>query len=201
MFAYFKGIVNDIEEDSLVLLVHDVGYLIHVGKTTSASLNSGDEVCFYTYTAVREDDISIYGFLTKKELELFKLLITVNGVGAKFALNILSALPVESVCGAILSADTKTLSSVNGIGAKTAQRIILDLTEKVKNFGFEAVASKDNETVKDSDAPAKREAVEGLVSLGYSRANAFKAVSMANLPSGSSCEEYLKAGLKNIFTI
>lgn len=202
MFAHFKGIISDKDDEIVIIDVNDIGYNICVGKSTAASLNVGESVKLYTHTAVREDDISVYGFLTKKELDFFKLLITVNGVGAKFALNILSILSVEQAALAIISNDSKTLSAANGIGAKTAQRIILDLKDKVDSFTMGDVVSADASSSADCDSAAKREAVDALVSLGYSRANAYKAVSMVtDVPEGTDSETYLKLGLKNIFIL
>ena len=127
MYAYFIGEVKEIEDDSIVIETNGIGYHIFM---PASSIQEHDlyekEVKIYTYTCVREDAFILYGFLTKAELSLFKLLITVSGIGPKGALSILSVMDVETIQMSILSQDAKLLSKAPGIGVKTAGRIILE---------------------------------------------------------------------------
>lgn len=202
MFAYLKGTVIDISEDNLILEVGDIGYNIKISATTAGNLPSvGSKVQIYTYTCVREDSFSLYGFLTRDDLELFKLLITVNGIGPKGGLGILSALTAEQLRLAILSQDAKTIAKAPGIGAKSAQRILLDLKDKVSLedslYTKEVHACEDGRTSALSSAAT--EAVEALTALGYSGADALRALNQVEGKDSMDVETLLKAALKKMF--
>ena len=132
MIAFLRGTVEDMTESSLVLDVHGVGYEVLVpGQLLSSISGTGQELKLYTYMQVREDAVVLFGFLTKDDLAMFKMLIGVNGVGPKAGLAILSALGADDLRFAVLSDDAKKIAKTPGIGAKTAQKIILELKDKL----------------------------------------------------------------------
>ena len=132
MYAYIKGEIVDIAEDNVVLECNNIGYNIKVPFSVIQSLPGiGEDVKIYTYTCVREDAFILYGFLTKDDLWIFKKLITVNGIGPKGALGILSAMSADDLRFAIIAGDSKAIAKAPGIGAKSAERIILDLKDKI----------------------------------------------------------------------
>jgi holliday junction DNA helicase RuvA len=130
MIAYLTGSIKKKAEKSIILDVNNVGYLVHCPLPTLEKYNEKDEVELYIFTKVREDDISLFGFETASELEFFKQLISVNGVGAKTALEIMSQ-NLENIKNAIVSKDSLFLSKTPGIGKKTAERIIIELQNKL----------------------------------------------------------------------
>ena len=156
----------------------------------------GQEVKVYTSMIVREDDISLYGFPDRESLELFELLITVNGIGAKAGMAIMSALPPSELKRAVAMGDSKAISAANGVGKKTAERVILDLKDKVGYFAEEVSADGEEFYVPVSDE--RSEAVAGLMALGYTKNEAATAVGKIK-EDGLSCEEYIKQALKNLF--
>lgn len=203
MIAYVKGTVEDITEENVVLDVHDIGYNIKISAGTAGRLpRVGQVVKLYTYTCVREDAFLLYGFLTRDELELFKLCITVSGIGArKGGLAILSVMVADSLRFAIMSGDVKALSKAPGVGKRTAERLILELKGKISmedtQVGREILGNGGELGVADTEQ--KREAIEALVSLGYGQAESMKAVNaiegIENMDSGA----VLKAALKKMF--
>jgi Holliday junction DNA helicase RuvA len=202
MIAYVHGVIEDVSEDNVVVDVGGIGYNVRISADTAARLpGEGETVRLYTYTLVREDAFLLYGFLTKSDLEIFKKCITVNGIGPKGALAILSVMDADALRYAIMTGDAKAISRAPGIGARTAERLILDLKDKIQIddalIGREiAVTASGGQVV---DSPQKKEAVEALVSLGYGQAESIKAVNaiqgIENMDSGA----VLKAALKNIF--
>lgn len=202
MYAYLKGTIEDITEDNLVIEVNQIGYNVKVSARTVNALGGiGSFVKIYTYTLVREDAFSLYGFLTKDDLEIFKKLITVNGIGPKGGLAILSIMSADELRFAILAADAKAIAKAPGVGAKTAERVILDLKDKISIE--DAISLK--ETVPALDVAGedignkKNEAVEALVALGYSASDALRAVKQVEMTEDIGVEEILKAALKYIF--
>lgn len=202
MIAYIKGTVEDITEENVVLDVHDIGYNIKISAGTAGRLpRVGQVVKLYTYTCVREDAFLLYGFLTRDELELFKLCITVSGIGPKGGLAILSVMDADSLRFAIMSGDVKALSKAPGVGKRTAERLILELKGKISmedtQVGREILGNGGELGVADTEQ--KREAIEALVSLGYGQAESMKAVNsiegIENMDSGA----VLKAALKKMF--
>lgn len=202
MYAYLKGTIEDITEDNLVIEVNQIGYNVKVSARTMNALGGiGSFVKIYTYTLVREDAFSLYGFLTKDDLEIFKKLITVNGIGPKGGLAILSIMSADELRFAILAADAKAIAKAPGVGAKTAERVILDLKDKIsiedaisprENISALAVAGEDI-------GNKKNEAVEALTALGYSASDALRAVKQVEMTEDIGVEEILKAALKYIF--
>ncbi len=193
MFHYIKGNITMKFEGGVVIEANGIGYEVFVPDNSSVHLAVGGEtVLIYTVMIVREDDVSIYGFREKEELDLFRKLLTVNGVGAKAALAILSSMPVGEIRKAIVFDDAATLTKANGIGKKIAQRITLELKEKMGMVGGLAEAA--DQVISDD---RKTEAVNGLISLGYSRSEALSA--LAGITDDNlSTEEYIKKALKGI---
>ena len=170
MIAYVNGIVEDIAEDNVVLDVNGLGYNIKISADTASRLPGiGEPVKLYTYTCVREDAFLLYGFLTRSDLEIFKKLITVNGIGPKGGLAILSVMDGDDLRFAILSGDVKAISKAPGIGSKTAQRVILDLKDKI-SYDDTMIEKEISATVSGNsfkaDTPQKKEAIEAVMSLG-----------------------------------
>lgn len=203
MIAYVNGIVEDITEENAVVDVNGIGYNVKISGDTAARLPGiGEPVKLYTYTCVREDAFQLYGFLSRGDLEIFKKLITVNGIGPKGGLAILSVMDADNLRYAIMSEDAKAISKAPGIGAKTAQRVILDLKDKISIddalISREIAATAANAGLQ-GDTPQKREAIEALVSLGYGQAESAKAVNAIEGIEDMDSGAVLKAALKRMW--
>ena len=202
MIAYVKGIIEDITEDNAVIDVNGIGYNVKISADTASRLPGiGEAVKLYTYTCVREDAFQLFGFLTRSDLEIFKKLITVNSIGPKGGLAILSVMDADDLRFAIMSGDAKAISKAPGIGAKTAQRVILDLKDRI-SIDDEMISreiAQGSAASLRADTPQKQEAIAALVSLGYGQAESTKAVNaiedIETLDSGA----VLKAALKKLF--
>ena len=196
MYAYFRGKIAAKEPELVIVEVNGIGYNIRISAGTASLLPPvGEEAKLYTYTSVREDAIALYGFLTKDDLDMFRLLIGVNGIGPKGGQSILSVMSPDDLRFAIVSGDAKMIARAPGIGAKTAQRIILDMRDKVSledtlHAGAEAVRL--DTSVSDS----AREAVEALTALGYGMTEAARAVKEVKGADQMAVEDILKASLK-----
>ena len=202
MIAYVNGVIDDISEDNVVLDVDGLGYNIKISASTAEKLPGvGRQVKLYTYTSVREDAIQLFGFLKRDDLDIFKKCISVSGIGPKGALAILSVLDADSLRFAIMAGDAKAISKAPGIGTKTAERLILELKGKVQmndtQIGQEIIGSEAEGGIGDN--VQKREAVEALVSLGYGRAEAVKAVNAVEGIEEMDSSAALKAALKKMF--
>lgn len=198
MYAYFKGKIAAKEPDLAIIEVNGIGYNIRISAGTASLLPPvGEEAKLYTYTAVREDAIALYGFLTKDDLDIFKLLIGVNGIGPKGGQSILSVMSPDELRFAILSGDAKMIAKAPGIGAKTAQRIILDMRDKVS---LEDTLHTGEEEIRVDPAvsDALREAVEALMALGYGVTEATRAVKAVKDAEQMTVEDILKASLKHL---
>lgn len=201
MYAYVNGIVVDVTEDNCILDVNDIGYNVRISPSTASRLPAvGEKTRLYTYTCVREDAFLLYGFLSKNELELFKQLITVNGIGPKGGLSILSVMDADSLRFAIMSQDAKSIAKAPGIGAKTAERIILDLKDKISID--DTLIQREVDSYKPASTAMNAhalETIEALVALGYAKTDATKAVN--NVPNKDVLDSgaLLKAALKYIF--
>lgn len=199
MIAFLNGELSAIYEDKIVIEVSGIGYNVLMPASSVSSLPGiGNKVKIYTYLSVREDAMWLYGFTTKDDLDLYKLLITVNGVGPKAALQLLSFMDGNDLKFAIMASDSKTISKAPGIGPKTAQRIIIDLKDKIDllNTFENKLINVSSTNSKLSDA--KTEAVDALVALGYSQKDAYAAVSSVDLEDDSPVEDILKMALRNI---
>ena len=202
MYAYFIGKITYMTADSVVLEVNNIGYNIKVSAQTIQNLGHlSGEVKLYTYTYVKEDALGLFGFLTREELELFKMMLTVNGIGPKGALSILSTLSVDTLRFAILSGDAKSIAKAPGVGAKSAERLIIDLKDKINAEDvFTLNSSESNAGIVTQELPAKKEAIEALTALGYSATDALKAVNQITCTEDTTVEEILKQALKVIMT-
>lgn len=202
MIAYLKGILEEVGEDYLLVEVNNIGYQVKVSLRVIEGLPTiGKEIKIHTYTYVREDMIALYGFGSKEDLNMFLLLLGVNGVGPKGALGLLSAFSAYELQIAIISQDAKTIAKAPGIGVKTAQRMILELKDKVSlEDTLEQMAGGVQEPVSFGELErSKAEAVEALTALGYSSAESMKAVKAVNMTEDMNSEALLKAALKHLF--
>ena len=207
MYAYLKGTLEEITEDNIVVEVGNIGYNVKVSTTTAELLPGlGNEVKIYTYTLVREDTFSLYGFLTRDDLEIFKKLITVNGIGPKGGLAILSVMNADALRFAIMAGDAKSIAKAPGVGNKTAERVILDLRDKISLEDTLHGLSDPADTVggvisagAGADHVMKKEAIEALVALGYSASDATNAVKKVEVDEDTTVESILKMALKYMF--
>lgn len=207
MYAYIKGTLEEITEDNIVVEVSGIGYNVKVSTTTAELLPGlGSEVKVYTYTLVREDAFSLYGFLSRDDLEIFKKLITVNGIGPKGGLAILSVMNADALRFAIMAGDAKAIAKAPGVGNKTAERVILDLRDKISledtlhGFGAQESAGIQISSGKTgTDNVMKKEAIEALTALGYAPSDAASAVKKVEITEDTTVESILKAALKHMF--
>lgn len=198
MISYVKGILSEKFTDSVVVECGGFGVEIYVPEVLVKSLPSiGESVCIYTFFKVSEDAMSLYGFLNRQDLDLFKKLISVSGIGAKTALGIMSNLDSLTLCQAIVSEDIKLISKAPGIGTKTAKRMILELKDKISSDDIipEGYA---NESVKVTHTPAYDDVLSALISLGYKEFDANKAISLVKDYENMDEEKLLKQALKNL---
>lgn len=200
MYAYIKGELAEINTDHIVVEASGIGYQVFISLQTFDYLPSvGENLKIYTYLYLREDAMILYGFLTKDDLELFKLLISVSGIGPKGGLAILSTLEADDLRFAILSGDAKAISKAPGVGGKTAQRVILELKDKLSlEDAFEAKTEHVQKNAAAAGGSVKNDAVMALTALGYSSTESLKAVSAVEITEDMDVEEVLKAALKHL---
>jgi holliday junction DNA helicase RuvA len=184
LIAQLNGIVARTGPSWVIIDVGGVGYKVNVPLSVLESLPKvGEKTLLVTHMLVREDDLSLYGFLEDTELKVFELLLTVSGVGPKVALAMLSALSGEDLARAVGSEDVRTLTRVPGVGARTAQRIVLELREKLQALGFEtrvqALASQDKVRLEGGASTVAEDVVSALVNLGYNKNEAQRATDTA----------------------
>lgn len=203
MIGYIKGTVEGILADSVLIENNGIGYHIYTsGMVLSGITGLHQEMMIYTHLHVREDELTLFGFPTTEELDTFRLLLGVNGIGPKAALAVLSVLSVRDLAMAIMAGDTKAITRANGIGAKGAGRIIMELKDKLAIedlFVSEAGASQSGREQAAGNNDSIQDTVLALVSLGYSEFEALKAVKQ--IPGAESMEsgDLLKAALKKMF--
>lgn len=195
MYDYIKGEIVEISPTEVILECNGIGYSIMISLQTYDALKESDEAKVYIYHHIREDEEQFYGFATKNERELFKLLISVSGVGVGSARMMLSSLTDEEIRNAILSEDVRTIKSIKGIGMKTAQRLILDLKDKiVKGAGVEA--AEITVTTKNHNID---EATTALLNLGFSKVNINKILpEILKESPDASIETIIREGLKRL---
>lgn len=202
MYSYIKGELSEIvAENHIVVENGGIGYNIYIpGQVLSLLPGVGEEVKIYTYLCVREDAFILYGFLTRDDLNVFKLLIGVSGIGPKGALAILSVMSTDDLRFAVLSDDAKAIAKAPGVGNKTAQRLIIELKDKLSlEDAFEQKLSHTQEAVSGNGLKGIRnETVEALVSLGYSSTEALKVLRDIEITEDSSVEDILKLALKQM---
>ena len=198
MYAFFKGTVESIYSDYLILDTGSMGVNIIMSASELDRISVSDEVKIYTYTSVREDAITLYGFLSREKLDFFKLLLTVNGVGPKLAIGI-AGCNTEDVKTAIVAQDTKALSKLPGVGAKMAGRLALELKDKVSLFSS---IDSDRDTVspgvsdKNTDNTLISEAVSILTALGYSSSEALRAIRSVDISDDDTAESLVPKALR-----
>ena len=201
MIAFVRGTAVDMTENSVIVETGGIGYEIYMTGTDLSQIHMGEEVKIHTYFNVREDAMQLYGFRSKDDLQMFKLLLGVNGVGPKAAVGVLAGITADELRFAILSDDVKTLSKAPGIGKKTAQKLILELKDKMKlEDAFELKLAHEQERAAvgaGEVSDGRQEAVEALVALGYSSADALRAVRKVTDVAPDDVEGLLKAALKN----
>ncbi|MBQ2156140.1 MAG: Holliday junction branch migration protein RuvA [Clostridiales bacterium] len=202
MIRYIKGTFTMQFDSGIVIETGSgIGFEIYVPSGSPIYKHSeGDEIQVFTEMIVREDGMSLYGFHNRESLEFFKLLTSVSGIGPKGAMGILGSMPVNELKYAIASGDVKAIAKAQGVGKKTAERLVVELKDKVGGADFdlengEITLSQGNESAADD---ARSEAISALISLGYARAEAFKAVSAVG-DEGLTSEEYIKKALRSLF--
>lgn len=199
MISYIKGILEDMSPGMVVVDNHGIGYQMMVPMRGESFPKIGQEIKIYTHMHVREDDVSLFGFLSKEEKEAFELLIGVNGIGPKVGLSVLSTLSVYELKMAVISEDVKTISKTPGLGPKGAKKLILELKDKLsfEELEEDGVGAEIYDTSADS-SDSVMITIEGLVSLGYSKSEAAIAVNKVEDAKDLTPEELLKKALKNI---
>lgn len=201
MFSYIRGELAEANLDHIVVDVGGIGYMIYIsGQSMNEIPMVGEIIKVHTYLYLREDIMMLYGFFERDELEMFKQLISVSGIGPKGAMGILSALSVDDLRFAVLSGDSKVIAKAPGIGAKTASRVVLELKDKISlEDAFEQKLSHTNEaTAKALDQNIKNDAVMALTALGYSSSESLKAVSKVEIKEDMNVEDILRAALKHM---
>nr|WP_314930241.1 Holliday junction branch migration protein RuvA [Shuttleworthia satelles] len=196
MFSYIQGRVEEINPEGIVLDHDGIGYEIGLPQSSLSQLRRQMQLRVYTYLQVRDDGFSLFGFLKREDLDLFKLLIGVGGIGPKGALSILGVLSVDQLRFAIAAGDDKTIAQAPGIGKKTAQRVILDLRDKI-DFTQTLEAQLDSRASDSSSDDIRGEAILALNALGYSSAEALQAIRDLDI-SSMSVEDLIRAGLKEL---
>lgn len=203
MISYIRGELAAIESDKAVVDVGGVGYGVYMPQQSLSLLpQPGGEVKLHTYLNVREDAMQLFGFLTRDDLEIFKLVIGVSGIGPKGGLNILSCMSPDELRFAIMSGDAKAISAAPGIGKKTAEKLIVELRDKVDIEDMLEHAAHGDEAgayaAASAESDMQAEAVQALVALGYASAESLRAVKKTS-PECASVEEILKEALKYLF--
>ena len=200
MYAYIKGTVTERNDQQIVIENNGIGYLINCPLGISAEIGGiGDKVTVYVYQSVKEDDISLYGFISRDQKEMFLKLITVSGVGPKVAHSICASLSAEQIAAAVMSGNIALLSSVKGLGKKTAEKIIVELKDKLKSqLGASSSVSVTPVAVTAAgkgDAGVMQDAVGALLVLGYKDQEAADAVA-AGYEEGIGLEDLIRKALK-----
>ncbi|MBC7960839.1 MAG: Holliday junction branch migration protein RuvA [Vallitaleaceae bacterium] len=202
MIAYIKGSLEAIGEDHIVIDNSNLGYEIRVPLSLLNELPKlGEDLKVFTYLYVREDAMQLYGFISEADLAVFKLLLTVSGIGPKGALGILSCLTSDALAYAVMTDDDVAISKAPGIGKKTAQRVIIDLKDKLKVADLQTIG-KSNATLNSPVSEEKgmmNEAVAALIALGYTNSEALKVTK--NIKTFDSVEDILKQALKQLAII
>lgn len=206
MISFIKGKLVHIYENVIIVENNGIGYEIFVPVSVIGNMPLvGSEVMIYTYMHVREDALQLFGFLDRDTLEIFKLLITVSGIGPKGAIGVLGTLSADDIRYAVMAEDAKTIAKAPGIGAKTASKVVIELKDKFKMRDVaENISSEiDGQQSIFDDGGSKQavsDAIEALVSLGYSATEATKAVRKADAGDDVTVEELLKLSLKYLYS-
>ena len=198
MIAFIKGTVDSLSEGKMILESHGIGYELNIPASMfDAGIREGEELKIYTHMSVREDGISLFGFLSREDLEIYRMLIGVSGIGPKAALAVLSTLTADNLRFAVLSEDVQAIAKTPGIGKKTAQKLILELKDKLSMPDLDHYAAlEDTSAVSAATGGIQQDAVSALVALGYGNTEALKAVRRVELTEGMNVEDVLKQALK-----
>lgn len=197
MITFIRGTLVEIGESTVTIENNGMGFAVFVTGRDAAQMRTGSDILLHTYFNVREDAMQLFGFLSRDDLGVFKLLLGVNGVGPKAALGILSALDANDLRFAVLSDDLKTISAAPGVGKKTAQKLILELKDK---FSLQDAFEEKLAVQIPDGAPGgnREEAVQALTALGYSPSDALKAIRSVEADESMSTEDILKAALRQM---
>lgn len=200
MISYVRGEIAAFEDDKVIIDVNGIGYGIYMPQTAMGRLPMvGSEVKIHTYFSVKEDAMQLYGFLTRDELSVFKLIIGVNGIGPKGGLGILSKLTPNDLRFAVMSKDIKAISAAPGIGKKTAEKLILELKDKLNLEDALEQPEQITSGVSVQEAQGvQMDAVQALVALGYGNTEALRAVKKVEIDDSTSVEDVLKKALKHL---
>ncbi len=200
MINFVSGKLREILADKIVVEANGIGFGIYFPASNFVNLPELDsDIKVFTYMHVKEDEMSLYGFLTREDREMFLKLLTVNGVGPKGALNIISKLGFSTLMKAIANEDSKLISSVSGIGSKTASKICIELGDKVRKMNFEGKIDiiKQNNSENKKFNVVKDEVAEAMVKLGFKEAKAREILNNLNLSGEETASDILKLALKN----
>ena len=208
MIRYLNGILAEVGETEIVVEVQGVGYAVNVPVSMVEKLPEvGEEIKLYTYLSVREDAMQLFGFLSRGDLHMYKLLISVSGIGPKAGLGIMGSLSGEDIRFAVVSEDAKTIARAPGIGPKTAKKVILELKDKIdiEAMAAGAVGEETHEVAAsgggaswEGHSAVVQDAIEALVVLGYPRTDAARAVRSVEMSQDMTVEELLKQSLKQL---
>ena len=199
MITFLTGEVVSVNNNTLILDVNNVGYRIFVSERDARALPAaGEEVRVYTYLSVREDAMNLYGFLSEDDLEIYRRLIQVSGIGPKGGLGILSVMTANELRMAILTDDAKAISNAPGIGPKTAKKLILEMKDRVdlEDVISRPAAASDSIAGSDELEKNKAEAVSVMTALGYSASEALRAVRKVHVTEGMSADDILRSALR-----
>lgn len=198
MYSYIKGRLEEIREDHVTIENNGIGYRIFMPERCITELPPrGEEVKIFTYLHVREDAMLLFGFASRDELELFRMLIGVSGIGPKGGLAILSVLSPDDLRFAVLSEDDKRIAKAPGIGKKTAQRLIIELKDKIDMTEAELVGDVDHR-MSEAATTARDEAIQALQALGYAKSDAYAVISKLSIGEDDDVETILKQALKEL---
>ena len=199
MIEYIKGELTDLTPAMATVEAAGVGYGLNISLNTFSAIQGKKEVKLYVYEAIREDAYQLYGFINKKEREMFLLLITVNGVGANTARMMLSGMSVSELCNAISTGNARLIQSIKGIGKMTAQRIIVDLRDKIVALGIAEEIPAGGTVAAPVNTAVRDEAVAALTMLGFAPAPSQKVVvAILQEQSDAPVEQVVKLALKQI---
>ena len=200
MINFVSGKLKEVLQDSIIVETNGIGFGIFFPASNFKNLPQVEEdIKVFTYTNVKEDELSLYGFLTREDREMFLKLLTVSGVGPKGALNIISTLGFSTLMKAIASEDSKLISSVQGIGSKTASKICIELGDKIRKMNFEGKVDiiKKNNTENQKINALKDEVVEAMVKLGFKENRAREIIASLDIKGDETSSDILKLALKS----
>ncbi len=198
MYAYISGTIDYVTENAVVVDNHGIGYEIMMSGSDLSILHSGDEVKIYTHYQVSENNIGLYGFLSRDTKRIFNLLLSVNGVGPKGALAVLSVLSVEDLTYAVLGDNEKAITAAPGIGPKAAKKIILELKDKLDLKDAITETLDRGSAASNTNSSIKNNVLMGLTALGFSSSDALRALNSIEISDDMSEETLLKLALSAI---